>query len=77
MSEPAPPGIARFDSAAGMARALGHFLHGREFTSLTSSAALAAMARAVSSPDLYLPVPTIRRERKERPAMTRESILVF
>jgi len=36
----APRGIARFDSAAGMARALGSFLHGEEFDSLTGSPTL-------------------------------------
>jgi hypothetical protein len=48
VSEAAPPGIARFDSAAGMARALGHFLHGREFTSLTGSAALDTLIRRIN-----------------------------
>src|SRR5438874_11890551 len=32
------------------------------------------MARAVSWPDLYLPVPTISRDRNSRPAMTRGSM---
>ncbi len=35
-----PPGIARFDSAAGMARALGRFLQGQDFESLTGSPAI-------------------------------------
>jgi hypothetical protein len=48
VSEPAPPGIARFDSAAGMARALGRFLHGREFASLTGSAALDMLIRRIN-----------------------------
>src|SRR5436309_14096220 len=46
----------------------------RRTATVTISAPLASMARAVSCPDLYLPVPTISRERKPRPAITRESM---
>jgi hypothetical protein len=41
---------------------------------VTISAPLAAMARTVSWPDLYLPVPTINRERNCRPAIVRASM---
>src|SRR5437763_9101544 len=46
----------------------------RRTATVTISAPLASMARAVSCPDLYFPVPTIRRERNWRPAMMRESM---
>src|SRR5690242_12075098 len=46
----------------------------RRTATVTISAPLASIARAVSWPDLYLPVPTIKRERNERPAITNESI---
>ncbi len=41
-----PRGIARFDTAAGMARALGRFLHSEEFDSLTGSPAMDPAAAA-------------------------------
>jgi len=45
----APPlGIARFDSAAGMAQALALALHGREFRSLTGSPVLDSVLPAVN-----------------------------
>lgn len=37
MEHQRPRGIARFDSATGMARAIGAFLHGRDFASLSGS----------------------------------------
>src|SRR6266576_3875631 len=45
----------------------------RRTATVTISAPLASSARAVSWKDLYFPVPTMRRERKERPAMINES----
>src|SRR5271168_1666209 len=45
----------------------------RRTATVTISAPLASRARAVSWKDLYFPVPTIRRERKERPAIINES----
>ena len=45
----------------------------RRTATVTISAPEASMAAAVSGPSLYLPVPTMRRERKRRPAMTRSS----
>src|SRR5580692_11509461 len=45
----------------------------RRTATVTISAPLASRARAVSWKDLYFPVPTIRRERKERPAMINDS----
>src|SRR5260221_3270782 len=39
------------------------------------SATLAASARAVSGKDLYLPVPTIKRDRNCLPAITNESVM--
>src|SRR5579864_256421 len=45
----------------------------RRTATVTISAPLASSARAVSWNDLYFPVPTMRRERKERPAMINES----
>lgn len=43
-----PDGIARFDSAAGMARALGAFLHDERFDSLTGSPTLDRMLPLVN-----------------------------
>ena len=48
----------------------------RRTATVTISAPEASMAAAVSGPSLYLPVPTMRRERKRRPAMTRSSVVV-
>src|SRR6202167_5518750 len=49
----------------------------RRTATVTISAPLASSERAVSWKDLYFPVPTIRRERKERPAMTRGSVMIL
>src|SRR5712692_4487479 len=49
----------------------------RRTATVTISAPLASRARAVSWKDLYFPVPTIRRERKERPAMRSGSVMTF
>ncbi len=46
----------------------------RRTATVTISAPLAAMARAVSSMSLYLPVPTSRRESYSLPAMMRRSV---
>ncbi|MBV8092972.1 MAG: hypothetical protein JO110_07025 [Acetobacteraceae bacterium] len=43
-----PRGIARFDSAAGMAQTLGSYLHGEEFRSLTGSGRLDRMLPLVN-----------------------------
>jgi hypothetical protein len=40
MKAPSPPGIARFDSAAGMVKAVAAFLHGRDVASLSGSPVL-------------------------------------
>src|SRR5437016_988216 len=47
----------------------------RRTATVTISAPLASIARAVSSPDLYLPVPTINRDRNCRPARNNGSIV--
>ena len=49
----------------------------RRTATVTISAPLAAMARAVSGPDLYLPVPTMSRERNCLPAMMNESMEIL
>ena len=48
LSSKPPPGIVRFDSAAGMAQALGACLHGQEFRSLSSSVAMDWLLRATN-----------------------------
>src|SRR5262249_33377478 len=49
----------------------------RRTATVTISAPLASIARAVSCPDLYFPVPTISLERNARPAMMRGSMTLF
>src|SRR5438046_924920 len=49
----------------------------RRTATVTISAPEAAIACRVCSPFLYLPVPTMRRELKARPAITNSSIIQF
>ena len=49
----------------------------RRTATVTISAPEASMARAVSCPERYFPVPTIRRERNCLPAMMKESIEIL
>src|SRR5258707_12651375 len=48
----------------------------RRTATVTISAPEAACARAISGKLRYLPVPTIKRDRKARPAITSESDMV-
>src|ERR1700692_2346661 len=49
----------------------------RRTATVTMSAPLASSARAVSWKDLYFPVPSIRRDRKERPAIMSGSVMTL
>ena len=66
----------RFYSRFLADRVLGPIGVRRRTATVTMSAPDAAWARAISWKLRYLPVPTIRRERKARPAITSSSAMV-